>query len=395
MQRMAAHPPSPASESELIPVELGMRGEGIARDDEGRVFSIPGAIPGERVRVKTMARRRGIVHARVLEILEPSPNRVAPPCPEVANGCGACQWQHISLPAQQSYKREQVAAALGLVDDAGRTRLRRTVTLPATGFRTTVNAAVTNGRAGFRRYRSHRVVPVESCLVAHPLLDELIVHGSYGSASEVLFRCGARTGERLAMPTPLGATIDVPADVRRAHIHELAAGHRWRISSGSFFQTRPDGVDALADAVIAAANEMEPGGRALDLYSGVGVFAGVLAARGWSVTAVENNRNAVDDARANLRTLDVSSVRADVARWRPTPAELVVADPSRAGLGRAGVDTVTATRAQRVVLISCDIASLERDRALLRKAGYSLAYATPIDLFPHTFHVEVVSVFDR
>ena len=199
-------------------------------------------------------------------------------------------------PAQQSYKREQVAAALGLFDDAGRTRLRRTVTLPATGFRTTVHAAVTNGRAGFRRYRSHRVVPVESCLVAHPLLDELIVQGSYGDASEVLFRCGARTGERLAIPTPFGTAIDVPADVRRDHIHELAAGHRWRISARSFFQTRPDGVDALADAVIAAADEMEPGGRALDLYSGVGVFAGVLAARGWSVTAVESDRSAVDDA---------------------------------------------------------------------------------------------------
>ncbi len=338
MQRMATSASSPDSASVLTPEEFGLRGDGIARDDEGRVFSIPGAIPGERVRVKAMARRRGIVHARVLEVIEASPNRVGPPCPEVANGCGACQWQHIGLQAQQTYKREQVAAALGLFDDAGRTRLRRTVTLPATGFRTTVHAAVTNGRAGFRRYRSHRVVPVETCLVAHPLVDELIVHGRYGDASDVFLRCGARTGERLALPTPLGTSIDVPTDVRSDHIHELAAGHQWRISARSFFQTRPDGVDAIADAVTAAADEMEPAARALDLYSGVGVFAGVLAARGWSVTAVESDRSAVDDAAREppdagrlVRPRRRHHVEADAGRARRRRPQ-----SGRPGQGRCG-----------------------------------------------------------
>jgi 23S rRNA (uracil1939-C5)-methyltransferase len=335
------------------------------------------------------------VHARVVEILEPSPHRVAPPCPEVANGCGACQWQHIDLDAQQTYKRELISAALGLSGAPDQSRLRPTVSLASTGFRTTLHAAVTKGRAGFRRYRSHRVVPIDECLVAHPRLTELVVHGRYGSATEVLLRCGARTGERLAMPTPAGGTIEVPDDVRFDHIHELAAGHEWRISARSFFQTRPDGVDALANAVTSAADEIEPAGRAIDLYSGVGVFAGVLAARGWSVTAVEFDRSAVEDARANLRTLDVTSVRADIAKWKPTMSELVVADPSRAGLDKPGVDVVAASRAQRLILVSCDAPSLQRDAALLRKVGYKLSYATPVDLFPHTFHVEVVSVFDR
>jgi 23S rRNA (uracil1939-C5)-methyltransferase len=383
------------AEVELTPEDLGLRGDAVARDSEGRVYSIPGALPGERVRVRALARRRDIVHSRVVEVLEPSPHRAVPPCPEVANGCGACQWQHIDLEAQQTYKRELISAALGLSGEPDRTRLRPTVSLASTGFRTTVHAAVTNGRAGFRRYRSHRVVPVEGCLVAHPRLTELIVDGRYGRATDVLLRCGARTGERLAVPTPAGATIDVPEDVRFDHIRELAAGHEWRISARSFFQTRPDGVDALANAVTAAADEIDPAGRALDLYSGVGVFAGVLAARGWSVTAVENDRSAVDDARANLRTLDVTSVRADVAKWKPTASELVVADPSRAGLDKPGVGVVAASRARRLILISCDAPSLQRDTALLRKVGYRLTYATPVDLFPHTFHVEVVSIFDR
>jgi 23S rRNA (uracil1939-C5)-methyltransferase len=388
MGSMAAPGTTRDTDVELTPHEFGLRGDGIAHDSCGQVFSIPGALPGERVRVKAMARRRGIVHGKVVEVLEPSRNRVAPPCPELARGCGACQWQHIDLDAQRIYKRELIAAALAL--------LRPTIALPATGFRTTVHAAVTNGRAGFRRYRSHRVVPVDECLVAHPLLTDLIVHGHYGTATEALFRCGARTGERLVMPTPRGTEIDVPSDVRFDHLHELAAGHEWRISARSFFQTRPDGVDALADAVSAAAAETDPSGRrALDLYSGVGVFAGVLADHGWTVTAVESDRSAVDDARTNLRRLDVSSICADVTRWKPTTGDLVVADPSRAGLEKRGVDIVAATRARRVILISCDAGSLGRDAALLRKAGYALSYATPIDLFPHTFHVEVVSVYDR
>ena len=383
------------AEEELTPTELGARGDGVAHDADGRVVSIPGTIPGERVRVKPLARRRGVVHARVVDILDPSPVRAEPPCPEVGNGCGACQWQHINLDAQQQYKRELVAASLGLIGETALARLRPTVHLPATGFRTTVHAAVHNGRAGFRRYRSHRVVPVDECLVAHPLLVELIVAGDYGDATDVLLRCGARTGERLALPTPIGMKLDVPADVRLDHLHERAAGQEWRISARSFFQTRPDGVDALAAEVAAAADEIEPAGTALDLYSGVGVFAGVLAARGWSVTAVESNGSAVDDARANLRTLDVSSVRADVHAWKPPRADLVVADPSRAGLEKRGVYVVAASRAQRVVLISCDAASLGRDAEHLRREGYNLTRATPVDLFPHTFHVEVVSVFDR
>jgi 23S rRNA (uracil1939-C5)-methyltransferase len=392
---MAATTSDRETEFELTPSEFGIHGDAVARQPDGPVFSIPGAIPGERVRVKAMARRKGVVHARVLEVLEPSANRVAPPCPEVANGCGACQWQHIDLDAQRTYKRELVASALGLSGAPDQARLRPTVELPATGFRTTVHAAVTKGRAGFRRYRSHRVVPVETCLVAHPLLDDLIVTGRFGDASEVLLRCGVSTGERLAMPTPVRTRIEVPADVRDDHVHELAAGLVWQISARSFFQARPDGVDALAAAVAAAADEVDDVGRALDLYSGVGVFAGVLATRGWAVTAVENAPSAVKDARTNLRKLKVSTERADVTRWKPPASDLVVADPSRAGLDKLGVRVVAASRARRLILISCDATSLGRDAALLRGYGYALSYATPVDLFPQTFHTEVVSVFDR
>ena len=113
------------------------------------------------------------------------------------------------------------------------------------------------------------------------------------------------------------------------------------------------------------------------------------------MTAVESSRSAVDDARVNLDGLAVDVVRGDVTKWTPPRAELVIADPNRAGLGRQGVAVVVATGAARAILVSCDAASLGRDAGLLRDAGYNLTAVTPVDLFPHTAHVEVVTVYDR
>jgi 23S rRNA (uracil1939-C5)-methyltransferase len=370
-------------------------GSALARDADGRVVFVAGALPGERVRVAVETERRGYRTARVVEVLEPSPRRVAPPCPELARGCGACQWQHIEVGAQRSLKSAIVLDALRRIGGLDVVPEKPTVELPPWAFRTTLRLGVTSGRAGFRETRSHASVAVEDCLVAHPILVPLITDARYPRADEVLLRCGSRTGERLAVPTPSRKGIVVPGDVRSDFIHEDAAGQRWRISAASFFQSRPDGVDELARLVGESADELGVITTALDLYSGVGLFAGVLAARGWSVTAVESSSSAVADARVNLHSLGVKVVAADVTKWSPVPAELVIADPSRKGLGRRGVAVVDKSGARRFVLVSCDAASLGRDTALLRDAGFEMTALTPVDLFPHTFHVEVVTVFDR
>jgi 23S rRNA (uracil1939-C5)-methyltransferase len=359
------------------------------------VVFVTGALPDETVRVEIVAERRDYARGRVLEVLAGSPHRVTPLCPELARGCGGCQWQHAALGEQRRLKEDIVADALRRIGHIEDPPLAPTVALPAEGYRTTIRAAVTGGRAGYRRARTHHMVAVGSCLVAHPLLVDLLVNGRYEGAREVVLRCGSRTGERLAAPHPTDAAIRVADDVRRDHFHEMVADRTWRISAASFFQTRPDGADALAALVAKAADELGAAGVALDLYSGVGLFAGTLATRGWSVTAVEGSASAVEDARVNLAADDVAVVRADVTTWAPPPADLVVADPSRSGLGRDGVAVVVAAGARRVVLASCDSAAVGRDAGLLRDAGYALTSVTPIDLFPHTFHVEALTIFDR
>jgi len=382
-------------ELELVPTAMVAGGRAMGRGPDGRVVFVGGALPGERVRVAVDTERRGYLTAHVLEVLEPSADRVGPLCPELARGCGACQWQHVSVGAQQSFKRDIVLDALRRIGRLDMDVTCPTVALPPWSYRTSVRAGVTNGRAGFRQARSHASVAVDDCLVAHPMLVPLITDARYPGAREVLLRCGSRTGDRLAVPTPKRVRVAVPDGVRNDFIHEDAAGQRWRISAASFFQSRADGADALAKIVGDAADELGITGTALDLYSGVGLFAGVLCRRGWSVCAVESSNSAVDDARTNLRSFDATVVAADVTRWSPIAADFVVADPSRGGLGRQGVATVRGTGAGRLVLVSCDAASLGRDVALLRECGFLLTALTLVDMFPHTFHVEVVSIFDR
>ncbi|HET6963263.1 MAG TPA: TRAM domain-containing protein [Acidimicrobiales bacterium] len=374
-------------------------GRAVARTASGKVVFVDGALPGETVDVELLTDRAHYTEGRVVDVLSPSPERIRPPCPRLAEGCGGCQWQHVSADGQRRLKETMIAEALRRIGRVQDVDLAPTVHLGPWHWRTTIRAGIVDGRAALRRGQSHDLVPIRGCLIAHPLLVPLLDGRRYPGASSVVLRCGDRTGERLVATAPVGAAVDVPADVEHRYFHEEAAGRRWRVSAASFFQSRPDGADALASLVSAAAAEGRTEGssrpRAVDAYSGVGLFAGALAEQGWSVVAVEGSRSSVSDARRNLRDLPVQVVRADLTRWRPVPADLVVADPSRAGLGTRAAAALTSTGAARIVLISCDVASLGRDAGLLSGAGYGLTSVTPVDMFPQTWHVEVVSVFDR
>jgi 23S rRNA (uracil1939-C5)-methyltransferase len=329
---------------------------------------------------------------------------VEPPCPFVAEGCGGCDWQHVGPDAQRERKAEIVAEELrkatGLDVAVG-----PGPDLPTEGHRTTVRGLALGGRFAFRRRQSHELVAVDPCLVVHPLLAELIAEGTFPDG-EVVLRAGARTGERLVVVGGDAEEVVVPDGVRvvsaaaldggkRAWYHEEVAGRTWRISARAFFQARPDGAEALVELVGQALEGVQGDGLA-DLYGGVGLFVGTVGA-GWPGrrTLVEQNPSSIADARINVVPDGVRAVRADVARWHAGRAAAVVADPPRAGLGKGGVRAVAATRAERVALVSCDPESLGRDARLLGEAGYALAGATLVDLFPHTSHLEVVSRFER
>jgi 23S rRNA (uracil1939-C5)-methyltransferase len=394
------------TEVELTPTAMAAGGAALARESSGRVVFVEGALPGERVRARLTDAKKDFARAVATEILEPSPDRVAPPCAALAAGCGGCTWQYVSPAGQARLKSEIVVDALRRIAKLAEPPVPKLVQPAGPALRTTARLAVgPDGRAGHRPRAGTGAVPTDACLAAHPLLEELIVAGRYPGAQEVLLRVAVATGERVVVVDRAAAAVEVPAHVKvfqegdtgLAAVHEEVAGRRFRISAGSFFQAGPAVAEALAGAVSEAVGDaLAPGGLLVDAYAGVGLFASVLGAeRRARVVAVESDASAVADARANLADVDATVVASEVGRWRSRPADAVVADPARSGLGRPGVAALAATGAGRLVLVSCDPASLARDTVLLRDAGYMLAAVQLVDAFPHTFHVETVSRFDR
>jgi 23S rRNA (uracil1939-C5)-methyltransferase len=392
-------------------------GAGIAREPSGRVLFVEGALPGELVEAEVIAQRRDHARAVAVEVVEPAPGRVAPPCPWVAAGCGGCGWQHVSPDVQRELKSRVVADALRRLGGVTDPAVGPGPVLATAGYRTTLRGvADEKERFALRAHRSHDLVAVPTCLVAHPLVAEVLAEGRFPPGAEVTVRAGARTGERLVVVDGPGtgpddgadeAGVVVPEGVRvvtgaelaagrRAWLHEEVAGVRLRVSARSFFQAGPEAAEALVAAVAEAAGPRGPDDRVADLYGGVGLF-GATVGGGARTVLVEASASAAADARINVRGMDRPArvVRSDVARWRPRRMDLAIADPPRAGLGRGGARAVAGTHARRVVLVSCDAGSLGRDVALLGAAGYRWVSSTLVDTFPHTPHVEVVTRLDR
>jgi 23S rRNA (uracil1939-C5)-methyltransferase len=380
-------------------------GAALCRDGDGRIVLVPGALPGERLAVEVRA-RKGTSFGEVVEVLEASPGRVTPPCRHVARGCGGCDWQHASPEHQSAMRREVVADALRRLGGVADPVVRPGPPVPYERSRGVLRLATVDGRLGLRRRQGSDVVDLDDCLVAVPALAELLAQGAVdpGSAAELTIRVGDGTGERLVVAEPSAADVAAPEGVavvgvddlrggRRRWLHTDVAGHRLRVSADSFFQTRGAGAEALV-RVVADHVRGAPDGPFVDLYGGVGLFA-VTVAEDRPVVVVERSKAAAADARHNLAGRDAQVLALPVASWRPSAAAVVVADPARAGLEAAGVAKVVATGAPRVVLVSCDAASLGRDTAGLVDAGYRHVESVSVDMFGHTSHVEVVTRFDR
>lgn len=383
---------------EMVTVEkMAAGGDGIAHTADGRVLFVAGGLPGERVRVAVQQRKKDFAKGVAVEVLDAAPERVAPPCPALAVGCGGCGWQHVTAEGQLALK-------VSIVVDA----LRRTAKLPEAsvvagggvhpwGYRTTMRLAVApDGRVGLRAAASHRVVAFADCMVAHPQLAALLPEVRVRGADEITLRVGAASGTATAFAPGDRVRIDgLPNHVgigADATVHERVGDATLRVSASSFFQSGPAAAELLLHTVRSLAGPSLLDDRpVLDAYGGVGLFAAGLGMR--APVLVESSRSACADARVNLPHADVVCVPFE--QWRPQPVELAVVDPARAGLGRDAAAVLAATGAERVVLVSCDPVSLARDTVLLAGHGYRHAGSTVLDLFPNTPHVEVVTVFDR
>ncbi|MCG5472837.1 TRAM domain-containing protein [Micromonospora sp. LAH09] len=402
-------PPAPerglaeAERVELTVDAVAPGGHCVARVD-GQVVFVRHALPGERVVAEVTEVHRGFVRADAVTVLDPSPDRVEPPCPYARPGaCGGCDLQHVAPAAQLAWKtavvREQLIRLGGLTDAELDQLGVRVEALPGglLGWRSRVRYAVDGAdRAGLLKHRSHEVVPIDRCRIAHPAIQQLPVLAERWPAAEAVETIASTGGDvtvteiRDGVPTPVSG----PAEVR-----EVAAGRDWTLPSSAFWQVHPAAADTLCAAVLDLLDP-QPGETAWDLYGGAGLFAAALAGRVGEarITLVESSRDGVDAARANLADLprvEVVAARVETAltRRRITgPVDVVVLDPPRSGAGAQVVRDIVAAGPRAVAYVACDPAAFARDVRTFTDLGWRLAALRGFDLFPMTQHVEQVGL---
>jgi 23S rRNA (uracil1939-C5)-methyltransferase len=372
--------------------------------------------------VEVEASKKSWGQARLVEVIEPSPDRVTPPCPHFGpDACGGCQWQHIRYSAQLAYKtevvRDQLARLGGLTD--ARVQPTRAVGEPW-GYRNHVQLHASPAGLGYAAADGQRVEPVGTCPIMQPLVAELFeeLDIEIEELEGLSLRAGVNTGQQMVIfettdDEPFGLTVDRPVScvlmlsdgtpvtlVGRDHLFERVAGHDYRVSAGSFFQMNTAGAEALVNTVTAYLSPRSHE-TLLDLYCGVGLFSLALAGRVDRVIAIEAHPGAVADARFNAEAAGLDNVRVvagDVAAALATldePVQAVIADPPRSGCGSAVMGRLTSLQPERLVYVACDPATLARDAKIFATAGYRLVEVQPLDLFPQTYHVESVGLFAK
>lgn len=338
--------------------DVAFGGKGVARH-EGKVYFIPFVIPGERVRARVVRDKKKFAEAELLEVLEPSPDRVEPPCPYFGQ-CGGCAYQHLAYPAQLAIKQRQVEQTLRRVGRLEEVPMRPIVPSPAEyGYRNRIRVHVEGGCTGFFAHGSHNLVDIEQCIISVPAVNESL-HDLRQSS------------------VPVGD-------------YTLTARGR-----GEFFeQTNTEVAIAMVEAVRACVSE----GRQLvvDAYCGAGFFARRLVDKAERIVGIEENQYAVEYAKRTAGEReqyvggDVAVHLGEVLAGAESARTTVVLDPPAAGISPRVGDLLLGNPPAEIVYVSCDPATLARDLGLLCRSTYRLESVTPLDMFPQTAEVEVVA----
>ncbi|QYR21142.1 23S rRNA (uracil(1939)-C(5))-methyltransferase RlmD [Paenibacillus sp. sptzw28] len=480
----------PVSKNDEVVVDIvGLThdGEGVGRADGFTLF-IQGALPGERVRVKVLKVKKQYGYAKLLELVEASPDRVEAPC-LIFKQCGGCQLQHMDYAAQLRWKRQHVVdnleriGKLRVVANAGEgagdrndagggladshngstgTGAPAVVVHPTIGmdepWRYRNKAQVPMGMAaegetamrligGFYAQGSHRIIDMEECLIQHSQNDEIVAQvkaigrelgvtayneeSGRGLLRHVMARVGFVSGEAMVVLVTNGQRIpqverwierireaipSVKSIIQNVNSHKTNVifgdetrvlwgsdviyddldGIRFAISARSFYQVNPSQTVKLYRKAVEYAG-LIGSETVIDAYCGIGTISLFLAHSAGHVYGVEIVPEAIEDARRNAALNDIANVAFEagaaevvIPRWRKEGIvpDVIVVDPPRKGCDSALLETILAMRPQRIVYVSCNPSTLARDLRVLEDGGYSTIEVQPVDMFPHTTHVE-------
>lgn len=476
----------PVAKNDEVMIDIiGMNhdGEGVGRA-EGYTLFVAGALPGEQARVKVLKTKKQYGYAKLLELLQTSPQRVAAPCP-IYHQCGGCQLQHLSYSGQLEWKRQHVVDALerigkltvakeeesSAVPDERKnawnsegTGLAKQVdpikVLPTLGMsepwryrnKAQVPVGVTDGAlvGGFYARGSHRIIDMETCLIQHESNDAVVARvkeiarrlgitaydeeSGQGLLRHVVVKVGFRTGEMMLVLVTNGDKIphvkewieairnEIPAvasicqnvnkrqtnvifgDVTRVlwgreTIYDYIGDVKFAISARSFYQVNPVQTELLYGRTVEYAG-LTGQETVIDAYCGIGTISLFLAQHAAKVYGVEIVPEAIEDARRNAElngmnnvTFEVGASEDVIPAWKEqgVEADIIVVDPPRKGCDPRLLETILEMKPKRVVYVSCNPSTLARDLRVLEDGGYRTVEVQPVDMFPHTVHVESVA----
>ena len=390
----------------------------MGRLEDGRVVFVPFALPGELIEAEIVEEKRGFVRGAFAQVLEESPKRIQARCKHFME-CGGCHYQHMTYKDQLEAKSEIVVDQLKRIGGIEDVPIKEIIASDLEwNYRNNVQFHLDKeGRLGFNASRSDKVIPLEECFMMQEELEKLWPVLSFEANSDIKrisLRSGAEGDVMLVIETKSDEALDFSVDFPISavqlgpdsyyvlsgedFIQTEIMGRTFRVTANAFFQvntgTAEKMIGHLLD-ILPLTNDM----TVLDLYCGVGLFSAFIAPKVEHLVGVESHPQAVEDFVVNLdefENVELYAGRAErVMKGLELKPDLILVDPPRSGMDRHVLDAVAELQPKYLAYISCDPATLARDAKRLISKGFSLTQITPVDMFPQTFHIETVSLWER
>jgi len=406
-------------EYKIIPTKFVYGGDALARLPDGRAVFIPNALPDEEILIRIVEEKERYARGEIIEIVTPSPLRIQPCCPHFGD-CGGCHYQHISYEEQLKIKKSifiDQLVRMGKMTDPPVTEI---VPSPQIwNYRNQIQLHISReGEPGFLKYRSNQVVPIQECHLPEDSLNQIWPALSLEYIPG-LDRISLRSGEEgqdtlIVLESSDPKPIEFGVDLALSAVHQgpggeiVLAGDDFTIipvqgipfvvSAGSFFQVNTRVAELIVNFLLEEL-PLEDNSLILDIYCGVGLFSAFLAPHVGKVIGIESDPKAAEDFQYNLaeyENVDFYDLPAEnVLPFLELSPDIILLDPPRAGISKTVLDSVVSLEPGLITYISCDPATLARDSDRFQKQGYVLQESTLFDMFPQTFHIESVNMFQR
>ena len=403
---------------EVTLTTLTYGGEAMGRLQDGRAVFMPFGLPGERVSVRLTDEKKNFARGEIVEILDASPDRIEAKCKHFGE-CGGCHYQNLSYEKQLAAKTEILIDQLKRIGKIENPPVKPMVASPNPwNYRNHVQFSLDrDGKLGFQKSNSNRVIPITECYMPEAIINEFWSQLEFEPETEIE-RVSLRAGVDddllmvLESESPEPPELEIEAGISIAHVYEentvVVAGNDhivihvldrdFKVSAASFFQVNT----AMAEKMVQHLLTCFPVSQSttlLDVYCGVGLFSAFFAPKCGRVIGIESSESSCEDFGVNLDEFDnvelYEGFAEEILQHLEIQPDIVLVDPPRAGLDKQVIDGIFNLNPQMIAYVSCDPSTLARDATRLINAGYKLKEVTPFDLFPQTYHIESISLFEK